>query len=140
MLYLKLQTRRSLNQSKTLLQSSKHLKRHKNCKPCLISSVKLHAFKKFKDNSEAVSSLEKLLEGDMPKDLKTFLKKNIISKEIQDHLLCKMALILGYDKKVALAIKGALDIDTKHGEELFEVFRGIRSQLGSLLSGKYYFL
>jgi hypothetical protein len=29
------------------------------------------------------------MEGNMPKDLKSFLKKNIISKEIQENLLCK---------------------------------------------------
>jgi nucleolar protein 58 len=51
--------------------------------------VKLHAFKKFKDTQEAVKSLGEFLEGNMPKDLKSFLKKNIISKEISEKLLCK---------------------------------------------------
>lgn len=64
----------------------------------------------------------------MPKDLKSFLKKNIISKEITESLLC-------YDKKVAKAIKTALNIETTHGEVYLEVFRGIRSQLAHLISG-----
>ena len=65
----------------------------------------------------------------MPKDLKSFLKKNIISKEITDKLLC-------YDKKVAKAIKTSLNIETTHGESLLEVFRGIRSQISNLITGK----
>lgn len=56
--------------------------------------VKLHAFKKFKDTAEAVKSLSEYLEGNMPKDLKSFLKKNIISKEISEKLLCKLKLTL----------------------------------------------
>jgi nucleolar protein 58 len=101
--------------------------------------VKLHAFKKFKDTSEAVKSLADFLEGNLPKDLKSFLKKNIISKEIQESLLCKIiSNFLGYDKKVAKAIKTALDIETSHGAEMLEVFRGIRSQMANLISGKYF--
>ena len=48
----------------------------------------MHAFKKFKDTAEAVESLGKFMDGEMPKNLKVFLKKNIISQEIQDSLLC----------------------------------------------------
>ena len=83
----------------------------------IIYSVKLHAFKKFKDTAEAVKSLGEFMEGNMPKDLKTFLKKNIISKEISEKLLCIIKfVILGYDKKVAKTIKSALEIETTHGE------------------------
>ena len=75
---------------KTLLRSSRVPKRLRNCTQILLilSSVKLHAFKKFKDTSDAVKSLSEFIEGNMPKDLKTFLKKNIISKDIQENLLC----------------------------------------------------
>jgi hypothetical protein len=45
-------------------------------------------------------------------------------------------LKIGYDKKVAQTIKSALDIETAHGEEMIEIFRGIRLQLTNLLSGK----
>ena len=43
---------------------------------------------------------------------------------------------IGYDKNVAKTIKSALDIETAHGEEMIEIFRGIRLQLTNLLSGK----
>jgi hypothetical protein len=59
-----------------------------NCIFFLTLSVKLHAFRKFKDNAEAVQSLSEFIEGNMPKNLKAFLKKNIISKEINEKLLC----------------------------------------------------
>lgn len=116
----------------------------------LFKSAKLHAFKKFKDTAEAVKSLTKLSNGEVPKDLKKFLKKNIISKEISDKLLCKSNFILffiiiplfelfftklGYEKEIAEAITEALDIKTTHGSEMLEVFRGIRSQLSNLISG-----
>lgn len=45
---------------------------------------------KFKDTAEAVKSLTKLSNGQVPKDLKKFLSKNIVSKEINDKLLCKI--------------------------------------------------
>jgi hypothetical protein len=57
-----------------------------------IISVQLHAFKKFKDSAEAVQSLGELLDGTVPADLKKFLKKNVISKEINEKLLCKIVL------------------------------------------------
>jgi hypothetical protein len=39
------------------------------------------------------------MEGKMPKDLKVFLKKNIISKEITDNLLCKKNNFFTYHLK-----------------------------------------
>ena len=57
-----------------------------------------------------------------------FLKKNIISKEITENLLC-------YDKNIAKAIKSTLDIDATYSKEHLEVFRGIRLQLACLLDG-----
>ncbi len=50
--------------------------------------VELEAFRKFKDTEHAVNSLTKLNEGELPSDLKKFLEKNIISKDIQKTLLC----------------------------------------------------
>ena len=49
--------------------------------------VKLKAFKKFKDTTDAMKSVQKLLEGDMSKSLKKFLEKNIVQKAIEDELL-----------------------------------------------------
>ena len=45
------------------------------------------------DTEHAVNSLTKLKEGELPSDLKKFLEKNIISKDIQKTLLCNFLLI-----------------------------------------------
>jgi nucleolar protein 58 len=90
--------------------------------------VKLHAFKKFKETKEAVESLTTLFEGELPKDLSKFLKKNIISKEISDKLIC-------YDKKIASAINKKLGINCEFSENYLHVFRGIREQLTNLIEG-----
>ena len=56
---------------------------------CLfVFSVELQCFKKFKDTNQAVASLTKVQEGELPDDLKKFLQKNIISKEVKENLLC----------------------------------------------------
>ena len=60
-------------------------------------SLKLEAFSKFKDTKEALKATNSLLEGSMPKKLKKFLNKNIISKEVQDNLAIM-------DKKLAKQI------------------------------------
>ena len=56
--------------------------------------VELQCFKKFKDTENAVNSLNALQSGELPDDLRKFLKKNIISKEIKDNLLCKINYII----------------------------------------------
>ena len=54
----------------------------------LLDNVNLECFKKFKDTENAVNSLNELQSGQLPDDLRKFLKKNIIKKEIKEHLLC----------------------------------------------------
>lgn len=54
-----------------------------------LNSVELINFKKFKDTAQAVESLTDLNDGKLPSDLKKFLKKNIISSELNDTLICK---------------------------------------------------
>ena len=58
----------------------------------LLENVNLECFKKFKDTENAVNSLNQLQSGELPEDLRKFLKKNIIKKEIKEHLLCKEKL------------------------------------------------
>ena len=60
--------------------------------------------------------------------MKKFLTKNIVDKEINEKLLC-------YEKDIAEAISESLEIKTHSSAEMLEVFRGIRSQLSSLISG-----
>lgn len=49
--------------------------------------MKLEAFRKFKDTKEALLATDKLINGLLPKALEKFLKKNIISEEVQDKLI-----------------------------------------------------
>jgi nucleolar protein 58 len=53
-----------------------------------MARVKLKAFHKFEDSAEALKATAKIIDGKLPKDLKKFLKNNIISKEIQETLIC----------------------------------------------------
>ena len=106
----------------------------------LLENVNLECFKKFKDTENAVNSLNELQSGELPEDLKKFLKKNIIKKEIKEHLLCNLIFLynnffLGYDSSVANLIKNKMNIETECNSKYLEVFRGIRSQLTNLLDG-----
>ena len=58
----------------------------------LLDNVNLECFKKFKDTENAVNYLNQLQSSELPEDLRKFLKKNIIKKEIKEHLLCKINL------------------------------------------------
>lgn len=51
-------------------------------------AVKLEAFQKFKDSTDALKATAKMLKGKIPKSLNEFLQKNVISKEIQDTIIC----------------------------------------------------
>ncbi len=42
----------------------------------------MEAFSKFKDTKDALASTSALIEGKIPKKLKKFLEKNVISKEV----------------------------------------------------------
>jgi nucleolar protein 58 len=89
--------------------------------------VKLKAFKKFSDTREAMKSVEKLLQGKVSKTLQKFLEKNI-QKDIQEELLVA-------DKKLAKTIQEKLGVKCETGEKANELFRCIRFQMQSLLTG-----
>lgn len=91
-------------------------------------SVKLEAFHKFKDSTEALKAVAKMLKGQIPKSLNSFLQENVISKEIQD------TIVVG-EKKLASAINAELGLDTQSDERSIEIMRGIRAQLFALLKG-----
>lgn len=88
--------------------------------------VTLQAFKKFKDTKEALIATDKLITGLFPKTLEKFLKKNIISKDIQDSLIVQ-------DKKLGSLINTQLGIECLHSKKIEELYRGIRSQLNTLI-------
>jgi nucleolar protein 58 len=90
------------------------------------SSVKLKHFTPFANTTEAVVSATSIVDNTLDKTLKSFLKKNIVKKEISDELAVA-------DVKLGGLIKEALSIQCVHNETVDELMRGVRGQLDSLL-------
>jgi len=90
--------------------------------------LKLKAFRKFKDTREAMKSVAKLVNGELSKTLKKFLKKSIVQQGIEDQLALA-------DKKLGKAITQELGIDCKANEKSREILRCVRFQMSSLLEG-----
>ncbi|VVA92642.1 unnamed protein product [Arabis nemorensis] len=86
--------------------------------------VKLKAFDKFDNTSEALEAVAKLLEGTPGKGLRKFLKSN-----------CKGEALAVADSKLGNIIKEKLKIDCVHNNAVMELLRGVRSQLTELISG-----
>lgn len=64
----------------------------------------------------------------MAKNLKGFLNDQVIDKKLQDTLLVS-------DSKLASAISKKMGLNVISDQAVNEVFRGIRSQLSSLITG-----
>eukprot|EP00163_Fabomonas_tropica_P026757 TRINITY_DN502_c0_g5_i1.p1 TRINITY_DN502_c0_g5~~TRINITY_DN502_c0_g5_i1.p1 ORF type:complete len:509 (-),score=209.35 TRINITY_DN502_c0_g5_i1:213-1739(-) len=90
--------------------------------------VKLKGFSKFEDTTEALEALSALEEGKLPDQLKKFLKKQIVKKELQDELAVQ-------DAKLGNIIKKKLDIPCVTNSAIMELTRGIRNQMSSLITG-----
>jgi nucleolar protein 58 len=90
--------------------------------------VKLKAFSPFENTTEAVVAATNLIENKLDKNLKKFLKKNVISKSVQDELAVA-------DTKLGGLLKEEMEIQCVNNDLVMEVFRGIRTQIDSLLSG-----
>ncbi|XP_010546633.1 PREDICTED: probable nucleolar protein 5-2 [Tarenaya hassleriana] len=86
--------------------------------------VKLKAFNKFDNTSEALEAAAKLMEGAPSKGLRKFLKAN-----------CEGEALAVADSKLGNAIKEKLKIDCVHNTAVMELLRGVRSQLTELISG-----
>lgn len=91
-------------------------------------TVKLEAFQKFKDSTVALKAMAKILKGKIPKTLNDFLQKNVISKEIQDTIICG-------EKRLASALNAELGLDCVADDKAIEVLRGLRMQLFHLMKG-----
>jgi hypothetical protein len=70
--------------------------------------VRLAAFHRFPGTTEAVVAATALVEGKLSKDLKSFLKKQIVKKELTDELAVS-------DAKLGGLIKDKLDIPVRAG-------------------------
>jgi nucleolar protein 58 len=93
-------------------------------------AVSLEAFSKFKDTKAAMEAATDIIEGQVGKSLKKFLKKNIVDQGVQD----KLAV---FDKTLAASIKSKVGIECVWNAGALEVMRGIRFQLHELVEGLY---
>jgi nucleolar protein 58 len=97
-----------------------------NLQEQISSNFKLKAFAPFESTADAVVATTNLIESNLDKGLKKFLKKNISSKDSSDELAVA-------DHKLGGLIKEALDIKCVSGDAVLEFFRTIREHLGVLL-------
>ncbi|KAI3910201.1 hypothetical protein MKW92_006210 [Papaver armeniacum] len=86
--------------------------------------VKLKAFTKFENTSEALSTATLLIDSKPSKGLRKFLKAH-----------CDGERLGVADSKLGNAIKEKLQIDCVHNNGVMELMRGVRSQLTELISG-----
>ena len=88
------------------------------------SVVKLHAFHKFEDTTEALAAATAIVDGKLDKQLRRLLKKNLKGDD---------AVLGTADSKLGMAIKKKLGIQCVNDNVSMELIRGIRSSLGELL-------
>ncbi|KAK9060679.1 hypothetical protein SSX86_021385 [Deinandra increscens subsp. villosa] len=86
--------------------------------------VKMKAFSKFENTSEALSEATLLLESKPSKGLRKFLRTH-----------CDGESLAVADSKLGNAIKEKLQIDCVHNQTVMELMRGVRSQLTELITG-----
>ncbi|PRQ41978.1 putative Nop domain-containing protein [Rosa chinensis] len=86
--------------------------------------VKLKAFSKFENMSEALEAATMLIESKTTKDLRKFLKKH-----------CEGEILGVADSKLGNIIKEKLKIECVHDNAVMELMRGVRSQLTELITG-----
>ncbi|XP_010241493.1 PREDICTED: probable nucleolar protein 5-2 isoform X2 [Nelumbo nucifera] len=86
--------------------------------------VKLKAFSKFENTSEALSAATLLIDSKPSKALRKFLRAH-----------CDGETLAVADSKFGNAIKEKLKIECVHNNAVMELMRGVRSQLTELISG-----
>ncbi|XP_039114308.1 probable nucleolar protein 5-2 [Dioscorea cayenensis subsp. rotundata] len=86
--------------------------------------VKLKAFSKFENTTEALSAATLLIDSKPSKGLRKFLRTH-----------CDGETLAVADSKLGNAIKEKLKIDCLHNNAVMELMRGLRNQLTELISG-----
>ncbi|OIW05675.1 hypothetical protein TanjilG_23461 [Lupinus angustifolius] len=86
--------------------------------------VKLKAFSKFENTSEALEAATLLIEGKASKGLRKFLRVH-----------CENETLAVADSKLGNMIKEKLKIDCLHNNAVMELIRGVRNHLAELISG-----
>ena len=87
----------------------------------------LKAFHQFKSTADALVVASQLVNGELAKPVKKFLKKEFVEKGLTDELAV-------LDAKFGRAIKEALGIPCIHGEDVLTMVRGIKSNIDQLLT------
>ncbi|KXZ47074.1 hypothetical protein GPECTOR_38g311 [Gonium pectorale] len=87
--------------------------------------VKLKAFSKFENTTEALAAATALVDSKLSKGLKKFLKKHVDEDE-------KLAVL---DKKLGSIVQEKLGLNVLWSNGILELSRGIRNQLTGLISG-----
>jgi nucleolar protein 58 len=109
-----------LENAETLFESFKNIESAKKL-------VSLLAFRKFEDTADALAAATAIVEGKLSKNLKKFLTKSVIKKDLKERLAVA-------DAKLKTLIREKLGIETVYDDAVMELFRCIRFQLKSLLS------
>jgi nucleolar protein 58 len=87
------------------------------------SLVKFKAFAPFENTTDAVVAATSIIDSNMDKSLKKFLKKNVVDSE-------ELAVA---DSKLGGIIRDSLSIKCVHNDIVMEIFRNIRQNLEILL-------
>jgi len=90
--------------------------------------VSMQAFHKFENTTEALTAVTSLMNSKLSKNLKSFLKKNIVGKQIKEQLAIS-------DSKLGGVIKEKLGIECVADKLSLELVRGIRFQMNNLITG-----
>ncbi|KAJ3329542.1 Nucleolar protein 58 [Blyttiomyces sp. JEL0837] len=91
-------------------------------------TVKLKAFSKFENTTDALSAVTALVEGKLSKSLKKFLTDELSEKDLKEKLAVG-------DSKLASSIAKKFSINVVSDSATNELMRGIRTQLTSLITG-----
>ncbi|KAG0561580.1 hypothetical protein KC19_9G075200 [Ceratodon purpureus] len=86
--------------------------------------VKLKAFDKFENTTDALNAASHLVDSKLPKGLRKFLKAQ-----------CQGETLAIADSKLGKAISDKLEINCVNNAAVAELMRGLRSQLSELISG-----
>lgn len=111
-------------QEKKLLKADTDLWEHFETPEAAEKAVKLKAFSKFDNTTEALAAATALVESKLSKSLKKLLKKHCVDETL--------AVL---DAKLGNLIKEKLDIPCIYSSQVLEITRGIRNQLQTLISG-----
>lgn len=87
---------------------------------------KMKAFLRFKSTADALETTTQVVNGELSKPVRKFLKKNFVEKEVSEELAV-------LDAKLGRAIKEALDIPCIHGDDTMVMFRALKSNIDALL-------